>query len=186
MYSTNERMRVRQVSGRASFILVLLYGITMKMIEPPRLVAKDYYLYISMSWCCVFLKRGWTFANLPSTTRFILHLRRWLDVCTQAISHLWIIQVTRIPIHCDPATIIKILTCDAVSGISDWTEYWNQCPPCSNFFIFLIFITRQQNGSLLFSVVRLQLAEQNDPVGNNKPEFKHGCQSILSTSSSHK
>lgn len=108
MYSTNERMRVRQVLGRASFILVLLYGITMKMIEPPRLVAKDYYLYISMSWCCVFLKRGWTFANLPSTTRFILHLRRWLDVCTQAISHLWIIQVTRIPIHCDPATIIRI------------------------------------------------------------------------------
>ena len=29
----------------------------------------------------------------------------------------------------------EFLTCDAVTGYSDWREYWSQCPPCSNFLI---------------------------------------------------
>ena len=37
------------------------------------------------------------------------------------------------------------------------------------FLYFLILLTRQQNVSLLFSVVRVHLAEQDDPFGHSRP-----------------
>ena len=50
-----------------------------------------------------------------------------------------------------------------LSGISDWTEYQSQCPPCCS-FLFATLLTRQQIMCLyFFSVVRVHSTEQNDP-----------------------
>ena len=47
------------------------------------------------------------------------------------------------------------------------------------FLHFLIFLTRQQNVSLLFSEVRMYLAEQDDPFGHTWPIGRRLVMAVL-------
>ena len=101
-------------------------------------------------WCCRFPQKAkivWKFAAYNN------------KFCSRIRGH-----VCRIP-HSLQCSHNWSFWSYAVSKTSDLAENQSQCPPCWNFFSFLILLTIQQRVSLhYFSVVRMHLAVPNDPL----------------------